>query len=323
MIVVPGQVVHAEQDADDAAHVVALLAAGQAAAEHQVVDVGRVERGHLVQGGADDGGGQVVGAEVLERPLERAADGGAGGRDDDGFGHGSSTMRRVRRAVGGRRVASETTPAVGPAPRAARRRVRPSADGGGLRRLLRLLGRREVRRPAAAQQRPRAARAGVGAAHLGRLDLGAGAAGGPGRRLGDRADGAAADRRGRCGRRRPARRRRRRRPTAAGRRRPGRSRAALGWNSSTLNMLRSEANAGPRTDPSDTVRPPASTTAMVCAAAISRLHRRAKERSGWRDRPDRAEVGAGADDDLAAGLGQPAARRRRGGAPTPPAGCGW
>ena len=32
-------------------------------------------------------------------------------------------------------------------------------------------------------------------------------------------------------------------------------------------MLRSEANAGPSTEPSDTVRPPASTTAMVCAAA--------------------------------------------------------
>ena len=100
MIVVPGQVVHAEQDRDDAAHVVALLAAGQAAAEHQVVDVGGVERGHLVQRRPDDGGGEVVGTQVLQRPLERAADGRAGGRDDDGFGHGSSTMRRVRTGSG-------------------------------------------------------------------------------------------------------------------------------------------------------------------------------------------------------------------------------
>ena len=46
-------------------------------------------------------------------------------------------------------------------------------------------------------------------------------------------------------------------------------------------MLRSEANAGPRTEPSDTVRPPASTTATVWAAAICRLHRRANVRSGW------------------------------------------
>ena len=98
-----GQVVHAEQDRDDAAHVEALLAAGQAAAEHQVVDVARVERGHLVQRGAHDRGGQVVGAQVLERPLERAADGGAGGGDDDGFGHGTSTVRRLG---GVRRVAA-------------------------------------------------------------------------------------------------------------------------------------------------------------------------------------------------------------------------
>ena len=43
------QVVEAEQYGDHPGHVVALLAAGQAAAEHQVVDVLRVELGHLVQ----------------------------------------------------------------------------------------------------------------------------------------------------------------------------------------------------------------------------------------------------------------------------------
>ena len=128
----PGQVVHAEQDGDDAAHVVALLAAGQAAAEHQVVDVGRVERGHLVQRGADDGGGEVVGPEVLQRPLEGAADGGAGGGDDDGFGHGSSTMRRAP-ADGGRAsgrprnysAGGWATPGAAPAGGSRRRAPRP------------------------------------------------------------------------------------------------------------------------------------------------------------------------------------------------------
>ena len=68
-----------------------------------------------------------------------------------------------------------------------------------------------------------------------------------------------------------------------------------------LNMLWSEAKAGPSTEPSETVRPPASTTAMVCAAAICRLHRRASSRSGWAIGRMVPEVGAGADDDLAAG----------------------
>ena len=64
------------------------LAAGQAAAEVEVVDRVRVEAGHLVQRGLHDQGGQVVGPEVLERPLVGAADGGAGGGDDDCLGHG-------------------------------------------------------------------------------------------------------------------------------------------------------------------------------------------------------------------------------------------
>jgi hypothetical protein len=68
-------VVHAQQHRDDAAHVVALLPAGQAATEHEVVDVGGVELGHLVQRRADDGRGQVVRAQVLERALERPPDG--------------------------------------------------------------------------------------------------------------------------------------------------------------------------------------------------------------------------------------------------------
>lgn len=73
------QVVHAQLYGDDTAQVVALLAAGQATAEHQVVDVLRVQLRDLREGGRDDRGGQVVGAQVLQRALESAADGGAGG----------------------------------------------------------------------------------------------------------------------------------------------------------------------------------------------------------------------------------------------------
>jgi hypothetical protein len=104
-------VVHAHEDADDAAHVVALLATGETDAEHQVVDVARVEGRHLGQRCLHDGGGEVVGAHVLQGALEGAADGGAGGADDDCFGHGSSTMRGSGHDLAGRRVASEATPA--------------------------------------------------------------------------------------------------------------------------------------------------------------------------------------------------------------------
>ena len=79
-----------------AAQVVALLAAGQAAAEHQVVDVLGVQLGDLGERGLDDRGGQVVRAQVLQGALEGPADGRAGGRDDHGFGHhGSMRARRV------------------------------------------------------------------------------------------------------------------------------------------------------------------------------------------------------------------------------------
>ena len=87
MTVVPGQVVEPGEHRDHPGQVVALLAGGLAAAEHQVVDLGRVQRGHLGQRGAHDLDGQVVGAHVLERALEGAADRRAGGGDDDGFRH--------------------------------------------------------------------------------------------------------------------------------------------------------------------------------------------------------------------------------------------
>src|SRR5664280_2799781 len=92
-----GDEVIAEQYGDHPAHVVTLLPAGQTAAEHQVVDVVRVELGHLVQCGLHDRGGEVVGAQLLERAFESTADGGAGGGDDDRLRHGGLLGQTRRR----------------------------------------------------------------------------------------------------------------------------------------------------------------------------------------------------------------------------------
>src|SRR4029450_10288907 len=56
--------------------------------------------------------------------------------------------------------------------------------------------------------------------------------------------------------------------------------AADGWNWSGPHSAGSEANFGASREPIDTVRPPASTTAIVCAAANRLLHARATWRSG-------------------------------------------
>ena len=57
---------------------------------------------------------------------------------------------------------------------------------------------------------------------------------------------------------------------------------ADGWNWSSLNRSSRLANTGPRMSPSDTARPPASTTVIVWAAARLRDIRRTSARSGWR-----------------------------------------
>src|SRR5690606_17469343 len=72
---------------DHLGHVVALLTPGQAAPEHQVVDVVRVELRHLCERGADDLDREVVGTHVLERPLEGAADRRPRRGHDDSLGH--------------------------------------------------------------------------------------------------------------------------------------------------------------------------------------------------------------------------------------------
>ena len=68
------QEVVAEFDGDDAGHVEALLAARQAAAQDQVVDLVRVQRRHLVQCGAHHLRRQVVGPHADQRPFHGAAD---------------------------------------------------------------------------------------------------------------------------------------------------------------------------------------------------------------------------------------------------------
>jgi hypothetical protein len=68
------QEVEAELDGDDPRQVESGFAAGLAAAQHQVVDLVRIQRGDLVEGGAHDLDGQVIGAHVDQRPLHRAAD---------------------------------------------------------------------------------------------------------------------------------------------------------------------------------------------------------------------------------------------------------
>jgi hypothetical protein len=73
-----GQEVVAELDGDHAGHVEALLAARQAAAQDQVVDLVGIERLHLVECGAHHLGRQVVGSDTDQRPFHGAPDGRTG-----------------------------------------------------------------------------------------------------------------------------------------------------------------------------------------------------------------------------------------------------
>jgi hypothetical protein len=68
-MVAPGQVVEAEQRGDDAAHVEALLTAGQPAAEQQVVDVARVQRRHLRQRAETTAAVRSSGRTSVREPL--------------------------------------------------------------------------------------------------------------------------------------------------------------------------------------------------------------------------------------------------------------
>ena len=80
------KVVEAGLDGHDAGEVVPLLAAGQPAAQHQVLDLGRVERGDRVEGGPHHLHREVVGTHPGEGALAGATDGRADGGDDHGVG---------------------------------------------------------------------------------------------------------------------------------------------------------------------------------------------------------------------------------------------
>jgi hypothetical protein len=70
-----------------AADVHALLAGLEAAAHHDVVRLSEVDLGVAVDQRLQRHGGEVVRADVLEGPLDRAPDRRADGVDDDGFRH--------------------------------------------------------------------------------------------------------------------------------------------------------------------------------------------------------------------------------------------
>ena len=84
------------QDADDAADVEALLARGQAAAAHQIVDRRSFELRHLLQHLVGDVGGKVIGSDVDERALVSAPNRGATVGDDDRVSHGARFSLRGR-----------------------------------------------------------------------------------------------------------------------------------------------------------------------------------------------------------------------------------
>src|SRR5581483_9122507 len=90
--------VDAREDRHDAADVVALLARGQAAAAEQVLDLGVVELGHLLEHLADHVRGEVVGPDVDERALAGAADRGTAGGDDHCFRHSTLPITAFRSA---------------------------------------------------------------------------------------------------------------------------------------------------------------------------------------------------------------------------------
>jgi hypothetical protein len=79
--------VHSGEDRGDASDVEAGFAGGLPTAPDDVFDLRGVERGELVEDGADHERREVVGTAVDERTFVGAADRRAGGRDDDGFGH--------------------------------------------------------------------------------------------------------------------------------------------------------------------------------------------------------------------------------------------
>ena len=88
-------VVDAREQAGVATHVVALLALAEPAAHHDVVGLGEVDVRVALHQRPERDGGQIVRADVAERPLDRPPDGGANGVDDHGFRHGCGLLGRA------------------------------------------------------------------------------------------------------------------------------------------------------------------------------------------------------------------------------------
>ena len=87
-----GQVIVSEQHRDHAGHVEALLAAGQPAAQHEVLDVARIQLRYLGQGRSHQLRSQVIRADAGQRALERPANRRPRGGDDHCFGHGTGLL---------------------------------------------------------------------------------------------------------------------------------------------------------------------------------------------------------------------------------------
>jgi hypothetical protein len=87
LTVVPGNRVQTELNGDSPCDVATLLALRFRTSEVEIVYLYGVELGHLFQGGTDGGGGEVVGAQLLQRAFERASDRGTGSGDDNGLRH--------------------------------------------------------------------------------------------------------------------------------------------------------------------------------------------------------------------------------------------
>src|SRR5581483_6424713 len=83
-----GHLVQTGEQRRDAGDVRACLAGRLSAPPQDVLDEAAVELGDLVEQRRDDERRHVVGPDVDERALVGPADRGAGGGDDDGFGHG-------------------------------------------------------------------------------------------------------------------------------------------------------------------------------------------------------------------------------------------
>ena len=273
------------------------------------------------------------GRTSLSEPLKARPIGRAGGRDDDGFGHGgppvtprvsgayrsASMLLPVRlaavcvaaswsRSRRGRRPGGASVRRRGARPARARRRRRPavcgSPVGAGSR------GRRRRHGPAARAGRGSGRRPAVGA------DLGAGVAHGlrrPRRRPGRR------PRRG-GGRARlgVARRPEAERGADAGQQRGGGAGVAGRPRGGTGRWLNISCGRGRELRAEQVAERDRAAAGLDDRDGLGRGEVAAPaageqpQRLG--DRLDRAEVGAGADDDLGAGVAQPADRLRRGGA---------